>query len=174
MNHRPSINFAIEYFKGKEDLVIAELGVSNGNHADNMYLGLKPKEMYLIDCYENDPGWFESKISVEEHQKLYQSTLNFFKGREGIHFLKKRSRVASLEVPKNSLDLIYIDASHDEVSVLIDNACWYPNVKVGGILCGHDFSIKSGGVKKALDRLFKGYQYEDLDWWYIKNGSEYD
>ena len=174
MNHRPSINFAIEYFKGRKDLIIAELGVSNGGHADNMYLGLQPLKMYLIDCYENIPGWFESQLTIEQQQVLYNKSVEYFKNRKGIHFIKNRSRVASLTFPNNYLDLIYIDASHDELSVIIDIACWFPKVKIGGILCGHDFSLVSGGVKKALDKMFKDYQYKTPDWWYIKKGNEYD
>jgi len=55
------------------------------------------------------------------------------------------------------IDLIYVDASHDEDSVLQDLEAWYPHIEMsGGILCGDDFFWgKDEGypVQKALKRF---------------------
>src|ERR1700687_2229425 len=42
-----------------------------------------------------------------------------------------------------SLDFVFIDASHDFASVRADIAAWWPKVKVGGVLSGHDFDTKT-------------------------------
>lgn len=39
-------------------------------------------------------------------------------------------------------DCIYIDAAHDYASVKADLEAWWPVVKSGGILAGHDFETK--------------------------------
>lgn len=41
-----------------------------------------------------------------------------------------------------SLDLVYIDAAHDYANVTADIDAWWPKVKAGGILSGHDYETK--------------------------------
>jgi len=165
---RPSIQFAIKYFKGKSDLIIAEVGVSDGSNALDMYNVLKPKKMYLIDFYEEYLDFNATKQKI-----CCQRMLNRFKDNQEIHFIKKHSKVASLEVPDNSLDLVYIDAKHEELDVIIDVVCWYPKVKIGGIICGHDYDNFHDGVMKTVNRMFKEFHHE-YDWWTIKKKDGYD
>lgn len=49
-------------------------------------------------------------------------------------------------------DLVFIDANHDYESVLEDIEIWYPKVKRGGILVGHDYGVFEG-VTRAVDEL---------------------
>lgn len=48
-----------------------------------------------------------------------------------------------------SLDGVFIDAAHDYESVVRDLAAWYPKVKPGGIIAGHDYPCD--GVKRAVE-----------------------
>lgn len=80
------------------------------------------------------------------------------------HLVQKES----LEAAKASRvlwDLIYIDANHEYDSVKADIEAWWPLVKPGGILAGHDYENKlpedgweAIEVKKAVDE------------WVAKNG----
>lgn len=57
---------------------------------------------------------------------------------------------------KIPIDLIYLDASHDENSVYEDLSNWYPLVKRKGIICGDDWSWGNGyPVRKAVERFAK-------------------
>jgi predicted O-methyltransferase YrrM len=38
-----------------------------------------------------------------------------------------------------SVDFVYVDARHDYTSVKQDLETWWPKVKRGGILAGHDY-----------------------------------
>lgn len=58
--------------------------------------------------------------------------------------------------PANYFDFVYIDASHDYLSVLDDINAWFPKVKTGGILCGDDYCAGWEGVVRAVDDTFKG------------------
>jgi len=68
-------------------------------------------------------------------------------------------KLPSLEAAKlfqdNSIDFVFLDASHDYENVKADITAWYPKVKVGGILAGHDYPDTKGwfGVKEAVDEF---------------------
>jgi predicted O-methyltransferase YrrM len=51
-------------------------------------------------------------------------------------------------------DLVFIDALHDYPSVLEDIKVWWPLVKVGGVLMGHDFNHKWPSVERAVADSF--------------------
>ncbi|MBT5491708.1 class I SAM-dependent methyltransferase, partial [bacterium] len=46
-----------------------------------------------------------------------------------------------------TLDFIYIDANHTYESAKEDIQLWYPKIKVGGMISGHDY---------IPNRLYKG------------------
>jgi hypothetical protein len=166
---RPAIEFAKDYFRGVIN-IIAEVGVRGGGHAFSMYEALKPSEIYLIDVYKTiDDDGPDSQWTPEQHIAWYRDAHKYVWNIPNCHFVLKRSQVAALYVPDN-LDLVYIDASHTEFEVTKDIACWYPKVKPGGILCGHDYSAtdQNQSVRKAVDRFFNNVATNDADWWIIK------
>lgn len=169
---RPSLTFAREYFADRKDLIVAEIGVAYGINAEDIYNNLSPRKIYLVDTYEINQRGFEENFSLEEQTARYSEALCRFEGREGIVFLKQLSQLAVLEVPNESLDYVYIDASHDELSVVLDIACWYPKVKMNGIIAGHDIGEKGSTVYNAVERMFTNFNVEDCDWWSVKNRRE--
>jgi len=62
---------------------------------------------------------------------------------------------------KEYFDLVFLDGDHYEEDVEADMDAWWPLVKPGGILCGHDYVWKQDeivhhpGVKRAVDKKFK-------------------
>lgn len=71
------------------------------------------------------------------------------------------------KVADQSLDFVFVDASHDYESFKKDLSAWWPKVKHMGLLCGHDLHFE--GVKKALEERFQGhYHPAEIDnCWYI-------
>jgi hypothetical protein len=57
----------------------------------------------------------------------------------------------------NSLDFVYIDASHEYEDIKNDILNWLPKVKNNGILAGHDFSWDD--VSKAVKEVLPHYDY---------------
>lgn len=62
-------------------------------------------------------------------------------------------------IADGTLDFVYIDARHDYQSVLDDLEAWFPKVRPGGIVAGHDYldGVVRGtdyGVKSAVDEFF--------------------
>ena len=55
----------------------------------------------------------------------------------------------------NSLDFVFIDAAHDYESVKKDINAWFPKIKKGGVIAGHDYTW-CADVQKAVNEFFKG------------------
>jgi len=76
------------------------------------------------------------------------------------------------------LDFAYIDGNHSLKSVTADLGAWWPKVKSGGIICGHDYYDRNTdyhncGVKTAVDEfaLSNGLPIKVTDctsWWINK------
>lgn len=47
-------------------------------------------------------------------------------------------------------DVVFIDALHDYDSVMQDISLWWPKVREGGFICGHDYQHKFSGVMRAV------------------------
>ena len=69
-------------------------------------------------------------------------------------------------------DLVFIDAEHDYDNVKRDILAWYPLVKEGGIICGHDYASRELGVIKAVDEIYGENNVEVIRpgsvWWVQK------
>lgn len=73
------------------------------------------------------------------------------------------------------IDLCFIDALHDYESVKQDIALWWPLVREGGYLCGHDFNHKWPGVMRAVAEaipLFKVGVGPDSVWFVRKEALQ--
>jgi predicted O-methyltransferase YrrM len=62
------------------------------------------------------------------------------------------------------VDVIFIDAGHLYHEVITDIEKWSKHLKVGGILAGHDYSLKAEScqVKEAVDLLLKEPEWEKI------------
>lgn len=59
-----------------------------------------------------------------------------------------------------SLDFVFIDASHDYESFHKDLLAWFPKVKIGGMIAGHDFADAYPGIQRAvIERLAQEEMY---------------
>jgi cephalosporin hydroxylase len=85
----------------------------------------------------------------------------FLRNIEPVKHIINPIRMTSLEAANlyadNSLDFVFIDADHSYEGVISDIKAWFPKVKVGGHIAGHDYNeIDWPGVVKAVDEFFTG------------------
>lgn len=141
---------------------IAEIGVWKGQSTAFMGVEIinsgKDISFYAIDTFRgseehNAKGtqWYEPLLETEDG--LYNHFLeNIDPVKSVVTPIRKSSVQAANEFEDKSLDVVFIDGAHDYDSVMEDIAAWYPKVKTGGILSGHD--VKHGPIQKALLESF--------------------
>lgn len=100
----------------------------------------------MVDTFEKWEGVNNSYNQFKENNPIIFQK----KYKDQFRVLKASSVFVSKMYNDNSLDFVFIDACHDYDSVLNDIMAWYPKVKQGGILSGHDFADAYQGVKKAV------------------------
>ena len=68
------------------------------------------------------------------------------------------------------MDIVFLDADHKYKSVKEDIEAWYPKVRKGGILSGHDFRYTEWGVIKAVTEKWSDpLVSSDFVWFIYKN-----
>lgn len=82
--------------------------------------------------------------------------------------VREESTAAAKLYEDESIDIVFIDASHEYDHIKNDIAAWYPKVKSGGIISGHDYGW--AGVKRAVHEAFGQQNVEDTEmcWVYRK------
>ena len=90
-------------------------------------------------------------------------------------FMRQTSEQAAANLKGNEYDLVFIDALHDYEHVKQDIALWWPKVRIGGMLTGHDFNHKWPGVERAVAESFNLMQIgvaPDSVWFIVKVAEE--
>ena len=63
---------------------------------------------------------------------------------------------AATKFKDNSIDFLFLDAGHEYEDIIEDMTAWYPKVKPGGIIAGHDYYPDEptwGGVYRGMHHL---------------------
>lgn len=152
---RESLHFANKLFGMDKSITGVEVGVDVG---DNAACILREWEGNLVKLYLVDP------VNNIHDRFRAEGTL--------VEFINKTSVEASKHFEDNSLDFAYLDGDHSYQGIKDDLEFWYPKVKIGGVICGHDFG-KYEGIERATEEFFKlkGMKryVEFVDFWGVKN-----
>jgi hypothetical protein len=79
---------------------------------------------------------------------------DYFKKNKNVHLIKGLSNNVLNSFDNYSLDLVYIDASHEYNDIKSDLDISYNKVKTNGYICGHDYtSPRFDGVVRAVNEF---------------------
>lgn len=97
--------------------------------------------LYMVDVWRGlDDDYIDASNSKNFNGGVYSETMKNIEGYENrAIMIRASSEKASEMFEDNSLDFVYIDANHAYDWVVQDISLWYPKVKKGGILWGHDY-----------------------------------
>lgn len=130
----------------KPEHVGVEIGIFQG-HSSQLFLE-HCSRMYLIDpCIEYpenpDKGWFTNEQDFKTKLAPFADRFTFIKGFS-----------ADVADQISEVDFVFIDGNHEYAYVMKDLELYWPKIKSGGFLCGHDYSGGHPGVTKAVDEFF--------------------
>lgn len=160
-----------------------EVGVFAGDLSSRLLarenLGLVMVDSWLGDgaSYEEGSDDFHAALSQKEQNAYmnmaFQRT-DFAKDRRSIMMIDS---VKAAELFRDaSMDFVFIDADHSYDGCKRDIAAWYPKLKDGALLSGHDYNhpeYPSWGVKRAVDEFAKSHGLaidlgENMTWFITK------
>lgn len=145
---------------------VAEVGTFEGEFARCLLDALQPSTLLLIDPWEGVVG------SGDEHGNGYREVdmpgaygrLAATLGADPrVLLVRAYSADAVSSVEDGSLDAVYIDGDHSYEGVKNDLRAFWPKVRPGGIIAGHDYEMNMQrartryefGVKRAVDEFLE-------------------
>jgi hypothetical protein len=161
--------------------IVAEVGVLRGKLSAELLKNRPDITLHMIDWWEaHDPAseaYAESLATAEpcgvqtpeqvsDNYAEAQRIADMFGGR----LVRAKSTVAADAFHDNHFDIVFLDADHSEQAVREDIAAWWPKVKPGGWLGGHDYETRGmpNGVKAAVDAAFPSVELDAFFTWFVR------
>jgi hypothetical protein len=179
-----------------------EIGVFRGDFSQQILQAWTGKSLILLDPWrhlvEYLDSWNLSDEEMEENFKITVTKLTPYKGR--VKILRMRSEEAVRAIDDASCDFAYLDANHSYHATNRDLKLWFPKLRAGGLMCGHDYfdaiaddqlepilgtptvslpkeRLTSYGVKSAVDEFAQRINAkirvteEKFPTWYFRKGE---
>jgi predicted O-methyltransferase YrrM len=135
-----------------------EVGCKEGRTTGHILKTVPDSRVIAVD------PWITQEASADPTKETYASWdferefwANVGENRGRCAMWRMTSEQAAQAYPTENdprVDLVFIDALHDYEHVKQDIALWWPKVRIGGILSGHDFNHKWPGCERAVAESF--------------------
>lgn len=144
-----------KYFNKLGFKVGAEVGVADGRYSETLCKSIPDINLHCIDPYE--PYNIRNKEKQEQAFAKAQKRLSNYI----IDWVLEESLSASKLYADNYFDFVFIDGDHRFDVVMMDIIAWYPKVRKGGILAGHDYyHFTDSGVVEAVNIFTQVHRIE--------------
>lgn len=155
-----------------------EIGTLYGAYAQDILKSWRGR-IHCVDPWMNqaESVYFDgaNKLNMDHVFEQAKSNLQGY-GRATLHRMMSLNAVGRFE--DGSLDFVYLDGNHGIDSVRADIAAWWPKVKIGGIVSGHDFFTRYDhetnsdaltAVMELSEQIgVRPHVTWDTSWWFIK------
>lgn len=164
-------------FKGLEELcreligkngMVVEIGCYMGESSS--IIARYAEKLYCIDRWKD--GLLEtgsvggSRFEYREMAKVQGQFDAALEGKSNVIKIQGHSNDLADVLGNDLFDLVYIDALHSYEAVCNDIWRWWPKIKQGGYIGGHNFSVRWPGVTRAVREAFGNPDkvYRDSSW----------
>jgi predicted O-methyltransferase YrrM len=131
----------------------------------------KDIKLDCVDLWEFDPeGDVDESLFIRAKNpaELFLRNMKKSNVENLVNPLKMSSVTASKLYEDNSLDFVFIDANHEYHHIKEDIEAWYPKVKTGGYIGGHDYGNYES-VTQAVQEAFKNdILISRISWLHLK------
>lgn len=144
--------------------IVAEVGVHTGEFSRAMVGALEPTLFFGIDAwrfipgeYERDPMNRQGRPYLDFMAKAEKRLASF----PNATLVRATSAQAAQLFADEVFGCIYLDADHTEPGIRGDIERWWPKVRKGGVLAGHDY-VERDWID-VMDVVDEFVSREDLD-----------
>lgn len=168
VNHREALGFWLNALNLKGEM--AEIGCARGSFARTVLSQWKGKKYHMIDPWavQEEEVYRERQPTIEGYEDQYQDCLTLAKDDERVNIIRELSVESASKFKKGQLDCAYIDGNHAYGVVMTDMDTWWPKVKIGGIMGGHDYYTNiEGGAWCEVEAAVKRWSSERNHVFYV-------
>ena len=148
--------FALEEFvKQHKPFLAIEVGSWKG--LSTMLIARYSNTLYCVDTWmgaDNTQG-MRAEAQQKDVFSFFRHNMNIMGVWSKIKPMVMSSIDAARIIRDESADWIFIDADHGHTGFSQDLAAWWPIVKPGGILCGHDLDIKFSACAQDMQEKIR-------------------
>ena len=163
-----------------------EVGVHRGHFSECILANSNIEKMYSVDAWIEDQPTTRAvrkKCDRGKMELCYQETVDrLLKFGDRSIIMRELSENAVKQFDNESLDFVYLDASHMFTGYAMDLINWWEKIKWGGLFSGHDFWRKyrydvmyaTNGFCMEKKQLFfltteeRQFPQFSPSWWLIK------
>jgi predicted O-methyltransferase YrrM len=157
-----------DLIKDVKNPIGVEIGSAEGTTTEYLLSTIDTLKLTSIDPYTRYIDWDDKQPACEENRvQLLQKTEAYA---DRFTLVEKTSDDAVSQFKDASLDFVFVDGLHTYEQVKKDCDNYWPKIKKGGLLIGHDFA-RIEGVNKAAnefsDKVGIAIRNAKQDLWYI-------
>lgn len=158
---------------------VVEVGVAYGGHAHHLMSNLNGVKYVGVDMYKfnydaSDPfcSDVEQTLGIKGQlamDKLFggvSDSLRIYGDRASL--IRMDSQEFSQQLADSSQQLVFLDGNHTYQYVRKELECWWPKIRMHGVLCGDDYWMES--VSSAVNHFVKNL---DLTLNFISKNDDY-
>lgn len=141
----------LEYLNESKSKVGVEIGVFKGEFSKSILENWEGT-LYLVDPWRALGQEYVDSSNHEFHSTAYKDTINSIDGFEDRAIMIRSLSSQAVDLFEDgSLDYVYIDGNHAYDFVKQDLEIWWPKLKSGGLMAGHDYLLANWPDKDLKD-----------------------
>jgi len=163
--HQNVYDFLIS--KTPENGTFVEIGAWLGKSSSYLVDNSGNRKIIIVDSWKGSPNEIGGSHKLATQTDIYE----IFKQNMGdrkYESIRGLSNEVANQFEDESLDTVFIDATHTYEAVKEDIRMWLPKVKKGGILAGDDYVDGWIGVIKAVKEMLPDHIEMQGRWIYYK------
>jgi hypothetical protein len=130
----------------------AEVGVEQGAFSSILLAGNARLYLYCVDAWKAYRG-YRDHVRQEKLNRFLETTITVLSDygaeKERWEIIRAYSMDAVRKFSAGQLDFVYVDANHSFDYIMQDLIEWNKRVKVGGMVCGHDYIRRKAETERS-------------------------